>query len=166
MRNAVGDHHPWTQIVTSPLSRCAEFAQEVGERYNIPVEAEPGLMEIGFGEWEGKTSQELMESDPEILYRFWSDPLNNTPPGAETVLEFQQRISESWEQVTQKFAGEHLLMVGHAGMMRMILCHVLGVAPENMFRIQVSNAKITRIQIDHFGDEETLPRLLFHGGSL
>ncbi len=37
MRAAVGVHRPWSEIVTSPLSRCAAFAQELGTRLGLPV---------------------------------------------------------------------------------------------------------------------------------
>ncbi len=165
MRSAVGDHHPWDHILTSSLSRCRDFAEELSQRHQIPLQSTDALREIGFGAWEGKTAQELMVEDKEILYRFWSDPLNNTPPGAETLSDFQQRITSYWEQSIEQHAGAHLLMVGHAGMMRMILSHVLGMPIEHMFRIQVPNAGISRIQVDHF-DGGTLPRLLFHAASL
>ncbi len=79
---AVGEHHPWDVIVTSTLSRCRDFAEALGERHGIPVETDARLMEIGFGEWEGRTAAELLAEDPQRLQRFWSDPLNHTPPGA------------------------------------------------------------------------------------
>ncbi len=165
MKSAVGDHCPWDRILTSSLSRCRAFAEALAERHQLPMEESDALTEIGFGDWEGKTAAELMEEDAEVLYRFWSDPVNNTPPGAETLTNFHRRITGQWEKSIQQYAGEHLLMVGHAGMMRMILSHVLGMSIDKMFRLQIPNAGISRIQIDHF-EGGTLPRLLFHAGNL
>lgn len=54
MWTAVDGMQNWQQIVTSPLSRCAEFARELGTRLNVPVEVEERFSEIGFGEWEGR----------------------------------------------------------------------------------------------------------------
>jgi len=165
MWDAVGDHHPWDRIVTSPLSRCRAFAEALGDRHGIPVESDARLMEIGFGAWEGRTAEELLAEDPGRLYRFWSDPLNNTPPGAETLPAFRDRVIAAWEDLLARHAGRHLLVVGHAGMMRMILRHVLDMPLGRMFRIQIGNAAISRIRIDGRG-EEALPRLLFHDGRL
>ena len=165
MWEAVGDHHPWDRIVTSPLSRCRAFAEALGERHGIPVERDARLMEIGFGAWEGRTAEELLAEDPGRLHRFWSDPLNHTPPGAEPLPAFRDRVIAAWEDLLARHAGRHLLVVGHAGMMRMILRHVLDMPLERMFRIQIGNAAISRIRIDGEG-EAALPRLLFHDGRL
>jgi alpha-ribazole phosphatase len=165
MWEAVADHNPWDVIISSTLSRCIEFAQELGQRHAIEVIAEPRFIEIGFGEWEGRTANELNQKDPYKVQRFLTDPLNNTPPGAETLYEFEARIIEAWNDVLLQHAGQHLLLVGHAGMMRMIMRHVLEMPLERMFRIQVANAAITRIRVENVG-EKVFPRLLFHDGRL
>ncbi|SCZ57368.1 histidine phosphatase family protein [Thiohalomonas denitrificans] len=165
MREAVGRHCPWDAIVSSPLLRCGAFAAELAKQNVIALAYDARLKEIGFGEWEGKTAEALMEEDPDILMRFWNDPLNNTPPGAETLIEFQSRITAAWRSILEENAGRHTLIVGHAGQMRMVIRHVLEMPLDRMFRIQVPNAGITRIRVDGLGDE-ALPRLMFHGQSL
>ena len=165
MRTAVGGHCPWDVIVSSPLSRCAAFAEELATRHGLPLSLDERLMEIGFGAWEGKTAAELMAEDPDCLINFWRDPLNHTPPGAETLAEFAARITAAWQAILDTHANHHVLLVGHAGQMRMVIRHVLATPLEMMFRIQVENAAITRIQVDGEGSE-ALPRLIFHGGQL
>ena len=73
MRAAVGDAAPWDGIVTSPLRRCAEFAAELAQRHELPLETEPRLHELAFGEWEGRAYSELQESEPEALQAFFRD---------------------------------------------------------------------------------------------
>lgn len=165
MRAAVGDHCPWDAIVSSPLSRCAAFAEELVARHDLPLSFDARLMEIGFGDWEGKTAAELMAQDPECLMNFWRDPLNHTPPGAETLATFAERISAAWQAILENHVGQQVLIVGHAGQMRMVIRHVLAMPLDAMFRIQVENAALTRIQVDGEGDE-ALARLIFHGGKL
>jgi alpha-ribazole phosphatase/probable phosphoglycerate mutase len=165
MRQAVADHKPWDVIISSTLSRCIELAQELGQRHAIEVIREPRFIEIGFGEWEGRTANELAQEDARQVQRFLADPLNNTPRGAETLYEFEARIIGAWNDVLQQHAGRHVLLVGHAGMMRMIMRHVLDMPLERMFRIQVANAAITRIRVEGTGNN-AFPRLLFHDGRL
>jgi alpha-ribazole phosphatase/probable phosphoglycerate mutase len=165
MRRAVGGLCPWDAIVSSPLVRCAAFAREVSERHGLPLSLDERLMEIGFGAWEGRTAAELMAEEPDVLMRFWSDPLHHTPPGAETLTAFRDRVVAAWEETLARHRGRHILLVGHAGQMRLVISHVLGMPVERMFRIQVENAGITRIRVDGEG-EHALPRLLFHGAVL
>lgn len=165
MRNAVQGHQPWDVILTSPLKRCAEFAEEVATSSSIPLQQDDRLKEIGFGSWEGKTAEELMDSQADILTAFWRDPINNRPAGAEPLLDFNRRIVAVWQDISQTYQGMHVLVVCHAGVIRMCLQHTLGMPLEHVFRVQVANAGITRIQLDTT-ETDVFPRLIFHGGRL
>lgn len=165
MRRAVAGHSPWNVIVSSPLTRCADFARELAQRHGLPLEMDPRLMELGFGAWEGKTSSELTRSDPEILARFLSDPLAHAPPGGEPLAEFHERVVAAWCDILETHGGAHVLIVAHAGVIRMAISHVLGVPLKNHFRTQVPNAGITRIRVERNG-ESVFPQLMFHAGSL
>lgn len=165
MRDAVADHCPWQTIVSSPLSRCAAFAEEVAERHKLPLSFDERFMEIGFGEWEGLTRQQISATDPEALQLFYSDPIKHIPPGAETLLDFETRVVGAWNQLVKQHVGKHVLLVGHAGMMRMVIRHILEMPLGGMFRLYVPNAGITRIQIDGEG-EQPLTSLMFHAGNL
>ena len=165
MWDAVGEHGPWQRVATSPLSRCADFAHALGKKWQIPVSEDARLMELGFGEWEGKTPQELMEQDPETLLRFWRDPLHFHPVGAEPLPEFAARIRAVWHTLVKEYKGEHVLVVAHAGVIRMVVAYVLGMPIDHIFRIQVRNCAVTRIHIEGEG-LATLPSLVFHDGSL
>ena len=165
MRSAVGDAHPWNAIVSSTLCRCSHFAQELAQRHALPLEMESRLMELGFGAWEGRTAAELLDTDADTLARFWRDPIKQTPPGGEKLCAFRTRVIDAWEDLLARYTGRHLLVVCHAGTIRLLLSHVLDMPLERMFRIHVPNASISRIQIDHHA-EGLLPRLMFHAGSL
>ncbi len=165
MRSAVSDHKPWDVIISSPLLRCAEFAHEVAARHKLPIQTDDRFKEIFFGPWEGKTAEELLEQDKECLQHFWSDPVNNMPEGAETIRQFEQRVLAAWDEVLKQHTGKHMLLVGHGGMMRVILSHALGMPRVHMFRLSVKFAAISRIRIDHYADN-VLPIVKFHNGQL
>lgn len=163
MRDALaGMQENWQAIYSSPLQRCAAFAQEVSDRLLIPLKTDPRLMEIGFGCWEGRTPDEINRDDASTLARFWRDPVGNRPQGAETIASFHARVQTVWEEICAMHYGQRVLIVGHAGITRMIMSLVMGSPPENMFRIQVTNAGLTRIQIQG-KDTEALSTLVFHG---
>jgi len=165
MREAVAGRCPWQAIVSSPLARCADFAAELAAQHALPLHRDARLAEIGFGAWEGRAAAELMAEDADQILRFWSDPLHNTPPGAESLIAFRERVIAAWNEVLKTHAGQHVLVVGHAGMMRMIIREVLQMPLDALFRLQVDNAGISRIRVEGAG-ASALPVLLMHNGRL
>lgn len=162
MRAAVKDESQWQVVVSSPLLRCAEFAAELAARAAVPLETEARFKEIGFGEWEGRTPEELMQSDPDHLDRLWRDPARNTPPGGEGLEAFAARVTASWNDTLARHAGKKILLVAHGGVNRVILCHALQIPLQNMFRLEVPFAGLSRIRVLGTGSE-ALPQLVFHG---
>jgi alpha-ribazole phosphatase/probable phosphoglycerate mutase len=165
MRAAVGEYAGWQQIVSSPLLRCAEFAQALARKQAIPLHMESRLQEVGFGDWEGKTSAEITAADPALIFKFKRDPITYRPAHAEPIADFYQRVSSVWDELTAQFSGQHVLIVAHAGVIRMIVAHVLGMPPEHAYRIQVGSAAISRFGIERRGTASH-SNLLFHDGVL
>ncbi len=159
MRAAVAGRGEWDVIVTSPLARCAGFAKALGAERSLAVHTDERLKEIGFGAWEGRTAGEIERDQPQAIARFRCDPRAHRPPGAETLESFRARIAAAWADVLAHHAGRRVLLVGHAGVVRMVLSLVLEFPGERMFRIAVASAAITRIRVDGAGR----PQLVFHG---
>ncbi len=161
MREAVADHCPWDAVVSSPLRRCAAFAEDLVARHGLPLTLEPRFQEVGFGDWEGRTREELEADSPGCLRHFYSDPINHTPPGAEPLLDFQQRVLAGLDDLLARNGGRHVLLVGHAGLIRVIIGHALAIPLAHIFRINVDNACLTRLRVD-----AGQPALMFHAGRL
>jgi len=162
MEAAVPDPVPWQVIVSSPLKRCSEFAQRLAQNCGIFVEEDDRFKEIGFGSWEGCTRDEIKEKDPQALNNFFKDPVKYRPDGAERLEVFSARTMVGWKSLVKKYQGQHILLVAHAGVIRMLTAHVLGMPLENVFRLQVSNAAINRIKIE----TGKAPTLHLHNGRL
>lgn len=165
MRHAVGNYRSWDVVISSPLSRCAAFAQELAARHTIPLEIETRYRELGFGEWEGKTAAELLARDAALLLRFWQDPARHTPPAGEPLAQFRERVLSAFNETLAHHVGQRVLIVAHAGVIRMLISHVLDMPLDRLFRIDVPNAGVSRLRVDHHNDG-ILPRLVFHAGQL
>ena len=137
----------WDGIVTSPLTRCADFARALSERQGIPLRMDPRLAELDFGDWEGRTAAELMVADAEALGRFWADPVAHPPPGGEPLLTFQARVLAAWEELVRQDRGDRTLVVSHGGVMRVILCQVRGYPLGRLLELDVGHASLTGIRV-------------------
>jgi alpha-ribazole phosphatase/probable phosphoglycerate mutase len=165
MCKALGRDRPWDAIISSPLSRCLAFATELSQDSKIPLETDDRLKEIGFGEWQGKTSEEITRFDPGVVQRFYRDPTTYRPDGAEGLAEFRTRVTQALRDILDRHAGQHVLVICHAGIIRMALAQILEIPLSNLFRIKVANASVTRVEYAEQG-EEFLGQLIFHAGSL
>lgn len=158
MRAAVGDAAPWTRIVSSPLARCRAFAESQAERLALPLAFDARLKEVGFGAWEGRTAAEIEAVWPGSLARFKADPIDARPAGAEALAAFYARVAAALDDLVAASAGEHVLLVGHAGVMRMALAWALQMPLANAYRVEVASASLTRLRID-----AGRASLVFHG---
>lgn len=170
MRAAVENAPAWDHIVSSPLLRCREFAQELANKNQTPVTIEAEFREICFGVWEGQRPAELNAADPEQVLRFWLNPLNNAPQGAEPFADFSARILAAWQDLLQRYAGQHILLVCHGGVIRAILTAVMAMPVEHTFRWHVPYAATSRVRVytEQVGDYvgRQVPTLVFHAGKL
>lgn len=151
MWDAVGGQCPWARIISSPLQRCRAFAQTLADRHALPLEIDARFREVGFGAWEGQ-SRALVKQQRQAEYQaFYRDPVHQRPPGAEPLPEFVARVGAAFDDSTRNHAGDHLLVVAHAGVIRAALVHVLQIPLSHAYRLDVHNAGITRLRHTEFG---------------
>ncbi|MCJ8170182.1 histidine phosphatase family protein [Atopomonas sediminilitoris] len=113
----------WQQIVSSPLKRCRQFAEQMARELNLPLAIDPDWRELDFGHWEGRTASELL-ADPleaDALSRFWQDPYQHPPRGGEALLHFEQRIVRAWQPLAVSSANQDTLLISHGGVIRQLL---------------------------------------------
>jgi len=117
----------------------------------------PALRERSFGIWEGMTFAEIREAHP-LEFEAWADnPLRFSPPGGESTSAVQERVIPAFEKILAGHYGETIAVVAHGGVNRIILCKVLGIPAENIFRIEQNHAAVNVIE---FWDRYPVVKLL------
>lgn len=113
MHAAVSGAGFWDVLVSSPLQRCARFAEALAAQLNLPLQRVPGLQELHFGEWEGRSAADLMLTHEAELGQFWADPYAFTPPAGEPVADFSARVLQAISALHQAHAGKRPV-AGHS----------------------------------------------------
>jgi probable phosphoglycerate mutase len=109
------------RIVSSPLSRCVQTAALVG----APDAAhEPRIIEMDWGEWEGRTLAELREELGDAMAQNEARGLDFRPPGGESPRAVIERIKPWLREIAA--AGVPTLAVTHRGVIRAILAEASG----------------------------------------
>ena len=123
-----------TAVFCSDLIRSVDTARIITEQLNIKLTSKRELREISMGDWEGKTFREIAAAHPTEYAKRGKNIASYRIPGAESFAECQSRILAAFTEIVNATQG-NILIVGHAGINRLLLCHVLGMPMENLFRI-------------------------------
>lgn len=151
MRTTTSALGGWQHVVSSPMQRCLAFADWIANEHQLDVKIEHDLREVGFGSWEGVDRETLANERSEEYLAFYDDPVGQRPPGAEPLEDFGRRVSRTIDGLLQQFAGRHILVVAHAGVIRAALGHVMRSPPICWYRANVDNAAMTRLASDRLG---------------
>lgn len=148
MRQAVSGLADWDALVSSPLQRCARFADELALTHGLPLQLEPGLQELHFGAWEGRSAAELMVDSERELGLFWNDPYTFTPPEGEPLVRFEARVLAALARLQAQHACKHLLLVTHGGVMRLLLARARGLPREHLLQVEVAHGALFSVLVD------------------
>jgi alpha-ribazole phosphatase len=149
MRAAVPETPKWQHIVSSPLKRCLDFSQELANDLQVEYSVEDNVKEIGFGDWEGKTPEEILAQDSEALNHFYQDPVNNRPAGAEPLDSFSERVWGAYQKIIKEHQNKHILVVAHAGVARAITANILQMSLDDVYsRLKIEYGAIIYSSVD------------------
>lgn len=144
-------------VYCSDLSRARVSAEIIAGPHSLSPVVADSLRERNFGIWEGMSFDEIREKYPEEFNAWAGNPLRFSPMGGESTLEVRERIIKTLDRITARHAGEGIAIVSHGGVNRIILCHVLGVPLENIFRIEQDYAALNIVE---FWDQYPVVKLV------
>ncbi|MBX3611157.1 MAG: histidine phosphatase family protein [Hydrogenophaga sp.] len=104
-------------IYSSDLRRARDTAQAVADHHSLPVHAEIGLRERGFGRFEGHTWDELELRYPAETLAWRKRMPDFAPPGGETLLQLRERVVATVIGLAERHLGEQILVVAHGGVL-------------------------------------------------
>ena len=134
-------------IYCSDLIRAVKSADIIAEQFDLKPMILAGLRERNFGEWEGMTFNEIEEKWPDAFSAWASNPLKFSPMGGESTSEVRERVMPAFNEITDKHKGQNIAIVSHGGVIRIILCELLGMPLENIFRIEQDFAALNIIEL-------------------
>ncbi|MBL4821935.1 MAG: histidine phosphatase family protein [Colwellia sp.] len=153
-------------VITSPLKRCRLVAELFAEQNKIPLQCIDNLQEINFGDFDGipfdhanfAIDAALGAKNWAMLENFWQAPATATLPQAESLADFNQRITAAWHELIDlcyrqsdnSERPKRVLLLLHGGVIRMILTQVLQLPWQNPIlhqSLQIANASLSKITV-------------------
>ncbi len=136
---------PVKAVYSSPMGRAQETAAAIAGQLGLSVITDEALLDMDFGEWQGKTVQEVAEQWPEALRKWECCPGEIVIPGGESLADVRVRVHEGLHRWLEQHHGEWIVAVGHAVVNRALLLDVLGLDNNAFWKLAQRNCAINLI---------------------
>jgi probable phosphomutase (TIGR03848 family) len=138
-------------IYSSPLERALETAAPTARRLHLSVMKSEALSEVDFGEWSGKTLDELNQMPEWRLYNTFRS--STRAPGGELATEVQTRMVEQLTRLSRQHPEQIVAVFSHADVIRLALAHFLGMPIDLMHRIEIRPSSISAVRLAEWGPQ-------------
>ncbi len=156
LRDALANRLEIAEILASPLPRAVETAEILAGAFGLGVVRDPRLIDFDAGRWEARSHAEIGAS-PEYR-KFIEDPVSESIPGGERLIDVRDRIVAAVSQaLADNELGANIFLVSHAGPLRVLIAHYLGMSLVHYHRLRLSPASLTVLR---FESEVGVPRIL------
>lgn len=146
------------RVIVSPLDRARETAEIVSGRPRDLQEPDDRIIEMCFGEAEGKPNEELAQGFYESFFRTVVD--YEPPDGAESYEDLFDRIADFVEDLRKRYilrigetdvkerCGDHgptIFVVSHGAALHALLAYVGHVERKDFWKIDVNNCAVFQV---------------------
>lgn len=137
------------RVVCSPVDRTKQTAEILASKLGLDYSTLDEIMEVDFGSWTNLTWTELNKD--KRWHRFNSFRSGTRIPGGESMIEVQSRMVAAIEKLRTAHPDESIALVSHGDPIRLTLLYFLGIPIDFIFRIKISTASVSIMEIDDSG---------------
>ncbi len=133
-------------VYVSPALRARETIQPFANQTKHRIVEQSDLQEIAFGAWEGMSFEEIQAQAPELVTQWALNRMDFCFPGGECLDTFWKRVCRAGDALAST-PEQRIAVVTHGGVIRYLLCHFLGLAPEKHRMFQIDLGSITTLKL-------------------
>jgi len=140
---------PITAIYISAYQRTGQTIAAVAELLHITPVVDGRLNEIDNGAVGDMMESEFEQAYPEVWLAYMAHRADFRYPGGETGAEAQARIQDFLDDKRLQHRGTDILLVSHDGLIRLMLCAVLGLPVYRRGDFRVDLCGLTELSFDN-----------------
>jgi broad specificity phosphatase PhoE len=127
---------------SSPLGRAVETAEIILAPHGVAVRKLDGLADLNYGDWQGKTDEEVRKMYPD-LHRQWREaPHTVVFPGGEGLAAVRKRSLAAVEEVVARHPEKTVLLAGHRVVNKVLIAALLGLDDSHFWEIGQDTAAL------------------------
>jgi len=133
-------------VYSSELERAADTANIIAARHNLKVITCQELREVDFGRLEGLEFNEIHQQFPDVEQMWITRNPALVYPEGESLLDFENRVSQFDARLQKHKPEETVLIVAHAGVLRTLICRLLELDMKSRWSLKVDLASLSIIE--------------------
>lgn len=133
-------------IFSSDLQRTQHTAEQIANHHKIDVQLDANLREAHFGIFEGLRYKDVIQEYKMMAERWFTDP-EHPPTDGEQFSQVTQRIITFTDRILKEYPRKRLVVVGHDGALRLLICTLLAMPPSEYWRFNLDAGSLTRVNI-------------------
>ena len=134
---------PLHAIYSSTLQRALTTAEIIGRAKGIEPQATDALREMSFGIWENMNSKDIQKKYAKEWKDFFASPAVTRIPQGESMSEVQKRAYPVVQEILDRYPEGDVACVAHGGVIRVLICTMLGLDLNRAWHLHVGNASVT-----------------------
>ena len=134
---------PLRAIYTSNLKRASATAEIIGRVKGIEPQETDALREMSFGIWENMNSKDIQKKYAKEWKDFFASPANIKIPQGESMSDVQKRAYPEVQRILDEYPEGDVAFVAHGGIIRVLICTMLGLDLNRSWHLHVGNASVT-----------------------
>jgi probable phosphoglycerate mutase len=138
-------------VVSSPYSRARDTAELIAKALDVPLEVADDLRELDAGEVSALPHAEGIARVDEVFGRWLHGDLAASCPGGETGARLVTRFRDTLEALADRFRGEAVVVVSHAGAMTLALPLICGRSAKELAERPLDNTAVVELEGDADG---------------
>lgn len=137
-------------LLCSDLARCADLGARLAAATGATLRLDARLREQSMGAWEGRSWEDLTRADAPAVSAWWDGYATARAPGGESLADLEARVLPLWDEVARGGAGR-VVLVTHIGVIRVLLCRLLGLPLGEALRFAPAAASHTALELARAG---------------
>jgi len=118
---------PLADVYSSPLLRARQTAEAIAEPHGVGIQIVDELIEIDVGVWEGRSWEDIQQTDPDAYRAFMTDATVNPYLGGENLDTVLARAVPAFRRLMEGNLGRMIVAVAHNVVNRAYLARIMGV---------------------------------------
>ena len=139
-------NEPLDAIYSSDLKRTGYTAKIINRYQSLKINILPELREIDFGDWEGKTHDEIQRKWGSLLDGWEGKPSEIRIPRGESIKDLAERIRSVVKKIVNNHPDQRVAVITHGGPIRIILMDALGLGLDDWWKTITGNGGISVVE--------------------